>query len=378
MKPNLNNFLVATLLLLLVSCSSEKEEKTNADNPLTGNFVSLSENQIKNAGIVTGTPEKKNISNTLKVNGKIEVPPQNIVSVSVPLGGYLKSSHLLEGSKISKGEIIAVFEDPQYIQIQQDYLTSVTRLNYLEKEFTRQKELNEGKATSDKMFQQTEADYKSQKIVTKSLFEKLKLIGIKPESLDENTISRSINVYAPIDGFVSKVNVNIGKYVNPADVIFELINPTDIHLALTVFEKDIPKLYIGQKLKAFTNNESEKKHNAEIILISQGLSAERSVMVHCHFEDYDKTLLPGMYMNAEINIVTNNSLVISEEAIVSHDGINYLFVEESKNNYRLTEVKTGFSEGGYIELTEPESVNNKNIVVKGAYSLLMSLKNKAE
>jgi cobalt-zinc-cadmium efflux system membrane fusion protein len=366
------------ILFLFSACNSGKEERQSENSQLTETAIALSDTQIKNAGIVIGHTEKKNISSVLKVNGKIDVPPQNIVSISVPLGGYLKSTQLLEGSKVSKGEVIATFEDPQYIQIQQDYLTSVTKLNYLEKEFNRQKELNESKASSDKAFQQTEADFKSQKIAAKSLYEKLKLIGIRPETLDENTISRSINVYAPIDGFVSKVNVNIGKYVNPSDVIFELINPTDIHLALTVFEKDVSQLFIGQKLKAYTNSDPDKKHNAEIILISQGLSPERSVMVHCHFEDYDKTLLPGMYMNAIIDINTNNAVTLPEDAIVNFENKNYVFEEESKGNYKITEVKTGTTENGFIEIVDGERLMNKQIVLKGAYSILMTLKNKEE
>ena len=312
------------LAFVLVSCGNKTEESNDEKSTVIENTVSLTDAQINSAGIKTAVGEKKNISSVLKVNGKIEVPPQNIVSISVPLGGYLKSTHLLPGTKIKKGENIATFEDQQYIQIQQDYLTSVAKLSYIEKEFNRQKELNQSKASSDKVFQQTEADYRSQKIATKSLYEKLKLIGVNPESLDENTISRSIHVYAPIDGYVSKVNVNIGKYVNPADVIFELVNPTDIHLGLTIFEKDVNKLFIGQKLMAYTNNEPDKKHPAEIILISQDLSLERSVMVHCHFEDYDKTLLPGMYMNAEIDIKTNNAFVINEEAVVNYEGKSYV------------------------------------------------------
>lgn len=372
-----NTLILLSLALLLNACHTapEGQEEKNTDTP---SMVSLNEKQIANASISTAMGERRSISSILKVNGKIEVPPQNIVSVSIPLGGYLKSTHLLPGTKIKKGEVIAVIEDPQYIQIQQDYLTSVAKLNYVEKEYARQKELNQSKASSDKVLQQTEADFKSQKIAAKSLYEKLKLIGVNPESLNENTISRSVNVYSPIEGFVSKVNVNIGKYVNPSDVIFELINPTDIHLGLTVFEKDVTKLFIGQKLMAYTNNEPEKKHPAEIILISQDLSPERSVMVHCHFNDYDKTLLPGMYMNAELEMVTTNAFVITEEAIVNFENKSYVFIDNGKGNYEMKEVKTGLSENGFTEITNSEPFNNKAIVVKGAYSLLMSLKNTAE
>ncbi|MCH5687409.1 hypothetical protein LWM68_25980 [Niabella sp. W65] len=50
------------------------------------NIVVLTDAQLKNAGIVTGKLETKNISSILKVNGKIDVPPANRISVGVPLG----------------------------------------------------------------------------------------------------------------------------------------------------------------------------------------------------------------------------------------------------------------------------------------------------
>lgn len=169
------------------------------------------------------------------------------------------------------------------------------------------------------------------KVQFKSLSEKLKLIGVNPDNLNENTLSRSVNIYSPINGFVSKVNLNIGKYATSAEVLFELVNPDDIHLNLKVFENDLDKLYVGQKLTTYTNNH-EKKHVAEIILISQDLSAERSAEVHCHFEDYDKTLLPGMYMNAEIEVKHGNAYVLPDDAVVQFENKQYVFLQKKKTN----------------------------------------------
>ena len=225
-------------VLLLASCGSSSEEK-NMEPALQSQTVTLTPAQAKNADLSFGKLEKKPISRTLQVSGKIDVPPQNMVSVSVPLGGYLKSSQLLPGMHVRKGEVIAVMEDQQYIQLQQDYLIGQAKLKYTEKEFERQRELNISKATSDKIFQQAEAEYTTQKVTVKSLSEKLKLIGIDPLRLTESTISKSININSPIDGYVTHVNVNIGKYAQPSEVLFELVNPTDIHLALTIFEKEI-------------------------------------------------------------------------------------------------------------------------------------------
>jgi membrane fusion protein, heavy metal efflux system len=371
-------FIIITLTLLSSCSSNKKKDESTKPNPANENIIKLNDAQLKAAGIQLGAIEEKSISTIIKVNGKIDVPPQNMVSVSMPLGGYLKSTKLLPGMHINKGEVIASMEDQQYIQLQQEYLTIKSKLVYTQMEFERQKELNQSKASSDKVFQQIQMEYTNQKIALKALSEKLRLININPSSITEDNISKSVNIYAPINGFVSKVNVNIGKYVNPADVLFELVNPSDIHLNLMVFEKDLNQLSIGQKLIAYTNNKPELKHPCEIILISKDISPEHYAEVHCHFEDYDKTLLPGMYMNAEIETKSDKTLALPENAIVNYEGKQYIFTEVGKSQFEMIEVIPGLKENGFVEIRNGSEFSNKKIAIQGAYTLLMSLKNKSE
>jgi cobalt-zinc-cadmium efflux system membrane fusion protein len=370
------------IILTLVACwacgSKPATEQVSETKKTDENTVTLTAAQRKNTEIVTGNLERKNISSIIKLNGKIDVPPQNMVSVSMPLGGYLKSSKLLPGMFVRKGEIIATMEDQQYIQLQQDYLINQSKLIFVEKEYQRQKELNQSQASSDKVFQQAESEYRILKINLSALAEKLKLININPKTLTEGSLSKSVHIYSAINGFVSKVNVNIGKYVNPSDILFELVNPTDIHLNLSVFEKDLNKLSIGQKVIAYTNNQPNKKHLCEIILISKDLSPEHIADVHCHFENYDKNLLPGMYMNAEIEVKNNSALTLPEDAVVSFEGKEYIFVEDKANQFSMIEVRVGNKEDRFIEILNGEAFTNKLIVTKGAYTLLMKMKNMAE
>lgn len=370
--------LIIVYCSLLTSCHSKKTETQKAEAVISENLITLTPAQIKNANVTTGKFGQQQVSSILKVNGKIDVPPQNMVSISVPLGGYLKTTKLLPGMHINKGDIIAVIEDQQYIQLQQDYLMTKTKLVYSQLEFDRQKELNQSKASSDKVFQQAASELNTLKITLTALTEKLHLVGINIGNISATNINRSINVYAPIDGFVTKVNVNIGKYISPTDVLFELVNPTDIHLALKVFEKDVDKLFIGQKLVAYTNNNLAKKHRCEILLIGKDLSTDRSTDVHCHFEDYDKTLIPGTYMNAEIEVKSNNSYVLPEDAVVRFENKQYVFIKKNDTQFEMTEIQTGNTENGMIEILQADKIATQTFVTKGAYSILMSLKNKSE
>jgi membrane fusion protein, heavy metal efflux system len=367
---------IITLVILGLFCACKKEETlTKKEISLKENEVYLTDAQMKNADIETISMSEKSISSVLKINGKIDVPPQNLVSVSVPLGGYLRSTKLLPGMHVNKGEVIAVMEDQQYIQLQQDYLVSKAKLVYAEKESARQNDLNQSQASSDKVTQMAQVEVSSLRAITNGLAEKLRLININPNTISAAKISQKINILATINGYVSKVNVNIGKYISPSEVLFELINPTDIHLNIKVYEKDVSKLKIGQKIIAYTNAEPNKKHECEIILISKDVAADGTSEVHCHFENYDKTLLPGMYMNAEIKIKSANSNVLPEESIVNFEGKDYVYIEIAKQKYQMQEVQIGEKENNFVHVLNVENLKNKKIVSKGAYTLLMKMKN---
>lgn len=376
----MKNIFIILTLFIITSCGSKNkpEAAAEAQNQATENIVRLSDAQLKSAGISVAKPEQKAISSVIRVNGSIDVPPQNIASVSIPMGGYLKSTRLIPGMQIRKNEIIAVIEDQQYIQMQEDYLTTRSKLAYSKSELDRQKELNASKASSDKIYQQTQMEYNNLKIMLSSLEQKLKMININPGAVSENNITRTVSVYSPINGFVSKVNVNTGKYVNPTDVLFEIIDPSSIHLNLKVFEKDLSKLSIGQKLIAYSNNNEEKKYSGVISLISNDLSPERIAEVHCHFENPDKSLKPGMYMNAEVELRTHDATAIEEEAIVNFEGKDYVFVKKSDKEFEMLPVETGVKENKFIEIINVDKLMNREIVTKGAYTLLMALKNKSE
>lgn len=376
----MKNIVYIFTFALVVGCGN-KEDQTAAETPAVETnqtLVALTKAQMQNAEISVTKPETREISAILNLNGKIDVPPQNLVSVSVPLGGYLKSTDLLPGMMVKKGQVIAVLEDQQFVRLQQDYLLAKVKLKVVEGEYFRQKELNVNKAASDKVLQQAEGEYKNAKINLKALEENLELIGINPQRLDESKLSKRITLTSPITGYVAKINANIGKYITPSEVLFELVNVADIHLNVSVFEKDLASLAVGQHVVAYSNANPDKKYACEIILVGHSVSADKSTEVHCHFEHYDKSLVPGMYMNAEIQLKNKKVLTIPETAIVRFENKEYVFVQHTPGNFEMVSVKTGVKENGFIEVVNSENIENKEVVSNGAYFILMKLKNTEE
>lgn len=380
----MKSYIFACLSMLIVaSCSTDIQEKT-VENPEAApaaapdQLVSLNETQLKNVGLEVGTPQLENISKTLNLQGKIDVPPQSTVSLSFPLGGYLKSTKMLPGMHVRKGQVLAELEDMQFIQLQQDYLTAREKYRMAELDFNRQKDLNASKASSDKVFQQAGSEMETQRILMSALAQKLEVIGINPSKLKADNISRSVVIVSPINGFISKVNVNVGKYTSPTDMLFELVDPRDIHLSLNVFEKDLASLSIGQRVVAYSNGDPDKKFDAEIILISKNLDQDRMAEVHCHFEKYNPLLVPGMFMNGEVSINDHRSLTVPEEAVVRWENKFYVFTEQGKGKFGMIQVQPGVASHGRQAIESKQIDKNSKLVVKNAYALLMKIKNTEE
>lgn len=372
----------SALMVAAVACKQKSETAASTSSAPAAseqNVVMLDSLQKKNAGIVTATAQEGTTHATIRATGSVDVPPQSLISVSFPLGGYLKSTTLLPGSPISKGQVIAVMEDPAYVQLQQDYLTAKARMQYLATDMQRQRELSEADATSKKSYQLALSEYNTQEVMIQSLAAKLRIIHINPDKLSPGTISGVVPIYAPINGYVSKVNVNIGKYVNPADVLFELVNPDDIHAAITVFEKNINSFKKGMHGKVSLVDKPDEWYDVETILVTRNVDENRSGVLHCHFEKQMLHLLPGMFLNAVFELDNKPAAIVPEDALVRYNGKEYVFTTADENSFHLVRVTAGDRENGKVALL-PDSTDwlKTKIVVQGAYALLGKLKNRME
>ncbi len=373
--------MLSIVMVVLLSCGTKEEAATEVvKEEEHETMVELNAEQLKNADITIGYPAEMNMHSTIKVNGVVDVPPQGMVSVSFPLGGYLKSSHLLPGMGVKKGEVIAILEDQSYVQLQQDYLMAKAKMEFLSTDLSRQKELSEQDAASKKTYQQASSEFKIQQVLIRSLEEKLRIVGIDPEKLSVNTITRTISLRSPINGYVTKVNVNIGKYVNPADVLFELVDPDDIHAALTVFEKDIMQIKKGMRASVTLADKPGKKYEVDVILVTRNVDENRGGLVHCHFENANHELLPGMFLNGSFELDNKKAIAVPESAVVRYQSKPYIFIAKDSTRFEMVEVEVGISDRQMIELKTKENTDwrQQKVVLKNAYSLLGKLKNKME
>lgn len=375
-----STYLFLLVCLLIQSCSGSKTAPETTEAVVEeSNEINLNKDQLNALGLQYGDPVKTSMSSIITVQGKIDLPPQNLISVNFPLGGYLKSTKLIPGMHVSKGEVIAIMEDQAIVQLQQDYLSATAKLELANLEFERQKALDEAKAGTSRALQQAQAEQKLQAVAVRSLQEKLKLIGINVSALNESNISGQVTVRSTINGYVSKVNVNTGKYVQPTETMFELIDPEDIHVALTLFEKDLPYVQKGNQVSIHFMDEPGKPYEAEVILVNKGLDDNRTATAHCHFKVHPQNLLPGMFIEAELSVKNKMVDAVPDEAVVRLGNKQYIFIRKSDNVVEMKPVVTGLAKDGKTELVSGhEGVAAGSIVLNQAYKLMGILKNSGE
>jgi cobalt-zinc-cadmium efflux system membrane fusion protein len=378
----IKNKIYFSLLLLLVSCGNDtvkKEDKETEDR----NAVTLNTEQIRNAGITFGTPKLERIGLTLFANGMIEVPPQNKTVISLQIGGFIKSINVLDGMSVTKGQTLLTIEHPDLIQLQQDYLEIMSSLEFLQAEVERQRKLTSQEAGTLKNLQEAKAEFAAALARKSGLKAKLQMVGVNISKLDQGDLQRTISVTAPFSGVVTKLSADVGAYANPTDHLLEVIDLKHAHAEVTVFEKDIKHLKIGQKVRLMFATDNEPL-NASVFLIGKEIGTDRTVKVHCHLDKENSNIAPGTYFKAAIITGEKEAYCIPSEAIVELNGKNVVFFEQTRNNKASTfvpeevriistdETKTA------IKFVDETRLMTEPLVVKGAYELMSVMVMKEE
>lgn len=365
-----NLSIITALLVVFASCKTKTVEvaETAAASPKE---IVLTAEQLKTAGIQTGTLQSIEMGGSITCNGMVDAPPQNLVSVSVPIGGIVRSTEMLQGMRIRKGDVLAVLEHPDYIKLQQDYLEQHAALTLAESEFKRQQELSAGNINARRDLEKAEAAVLTARARTSAGAAQLQLLGLSPESIRSSGIAKSIRVTAPISGYVTKVNVNVGKFAAPNDVLFELVDTEHLHVELTVYETDLPRVREGQAVRVVIQGQDDSVRTAKVYLIGREIHADRTVRIHGHLDKEDPHLLPGMFVKASIETGAHTTKALPDAAVVSYGGKTYVFTAEAGNRFIPVEVTAGLHSNGFTEVWLPEGINpDAKFVTKGSYALL--------
>ncbi|MDX1349724.1 MAG: efflux RND transporter periplasmic adaptor subunit [Putridiphycobacter sp.] len=363
---------------LLISCSSESAPaEAVTDHLTTTNQIVITQSQFEMGEMAFGTLSKQPFSTVIRTTGMIDVPPEKKSTVSAYFGGYVKHIALLEGQKIRKGQTLFTLENPNYIQVQQDFLEAKSQLSFLESDYNRQKALAEDKVNSEKTFLKAESDYQVMLARYASLKMKLQLMNINPLTLTQSNLRSTISVTAPISGYITSVMATTGMFLNPSDIAVTIMNTEHMHVELNVFEHDLAKVKIGQDV-VFGVQNSSRIHKATVYLINKAIDPKtRSIKLHCHLSNDNEAdqFTPGMYVEAKIYATNDSMMALPLEAVVAADGKHYVLIKTTQTDSEIQLAKreaiVGETNGDYVQVLNADDFSNKDeILIKGAFNLI--------
>lgn len=367
-----------SVLILAANCRNKSQE--NATAPASpSNAIRFSNEQIKLAEIKWGKPVRKDISDVVEASGTVEVPPQNKITVSLPLSGIISRINLFPGAVVRKGEVIAEVQHPDFIKLQQEYIDAKSRYEYEKEDYKRQGELTLEQATSIKKMQATEAEFKSLEAKMFSLRKQLELLDVNVENLTADKISPVLQVKSPSDGYITGVYANHGKFMEAGTKICELIDKSHLHLELHVFEKDLAYLKPGLKVSFKLAAVPSKVYTATLETIGQSIDdTDRSIMLHAHVNSESTDLKTGMFVNASIYCNSRFVYTLPVTSLVNTDKGFYIYEYHDGMFYRQ-QVKTGREDAENVEIREESpQFMNKDIVLSGAYYIEAEWKKRLE
>lgn len=368
-------YIILASLFLTACGNSEKNKETLFLESLNPNEIIISQSQFKSENMQLGALENHPFNNIIKTTGMIDVPPQNKAIISTFLGGYITKTPLLIGDKVKKGDLLVTLENPEFIELQQEYLEVVEQLNYLKSEFNRQKTLFDENITSQKNFIKAESTYKSSLAHCNGLRQKLVMLNINPSSVEKGHIKSYINLYSPIEGYITKVEISNGTYVSPADTIMEIVDTEHIHLELSVFEKDILNIKKGQRILFKIPEASNETFEAEVHLVGTTIDENsRFVKVHGHLNNLSRAnFIVGMFVEADIIINSESSLALPKGAIIEMDDNYFALVLNKKENeyfyFEKIKLDIGIGTETFVSILNSDVLLNKKILTEGGFML---------
>jgi len=396
-------FVVAATLMSCNTKNKTANESEEHEEHGNENIVVLNENQREALNLKLGTFQMRNLTTVVKSNGQLEVPPASSADVTAVIGGNVKEIKVFHGDRIHKGQLLAILEHPDYIALQEEFAEIANKLEYLELEFERQKELFENNVGAGRDYQQAKAEYNTAKAKYEGLKSRLQLLNLSPDKVMEGKISNTITINSPINGFVNEINIKVGSYVDAKDILLEITDNSAIHADFMVYEKDVHLVKEGQKIHFTVSNRPDEELTATVFAIGKEFEANsRSVHIYAKINEKVSGLIPGMYISGHLHTDEKYTRALPNDAIVTEGTKSYIFIldkqalEERGNNepaneeihadnednaeensmaFRMVEVIPGLKDDGYTEIHLINSLpDNTQVVMNAAYYLLADMK----
>jgi len=337
--------------------------------------IFLTKDQIETMGIQFGTFSQVKLNDFIKATGILDLPSNAYASVSTRVGGHIKSTKkFVEGDYIKKGATIGFLENQEIISFQQEYLEVSAELSFLQQELSRQHKLIDANAGIEKNVQRLQSEVNMKSATLSGLSKRLNYLGINSENLSIDNIRDRVTIVSPKSGYITTVNIHDGSYVSPETELMEIISENHVHLELDVFEKDIVKIEVGQKLSYSLPALGSKVYEGEVDVIGREFNKEnKTVRVHGHVNSDRPKFIKDLFVEAKIWLNDQTVEALPEKAIIQDGASSYIYAANIQNGedelkFESIMVIEGINDKGYTSVKLIDQIpEGMEIVTNGAY-----------
>lgn len=356
----------------------EHEEEVDFDH------IPLTEKQVNAVDLKMGMAQNREMDATISAKGALVLRAQNMGEVASLMGGVVKAIYVKEGQLVKKGQVVATVENTDVVSLQREYFTAYKEAELAKVDMERQLLLSKQGAGVKRTLQQAQKDYQVAHANLLGIGRQLAQMGISTSAVAKGKFTTAFPLRAPISGVVSQLTASLGSYADMQTPLMKIRNTQAVECDLNVFEKDLAKVKVGNRVTFSLTNQPGVKLSGTVYGMNQYFNdGSKSVAVHVKMDDASlKTsrinhikLFDGMYVSGQIATGSQRCLALPSEAIVSTDGKQYVFAlngEPKKGEYSFSrhEVSTGVTGGGFTEVKLCDHLKaGKKIVTDNAFYL---------
>lgn len=256
------------------------------------------------------------------------------VEISPEISGHVNAVLALDGSQVKKGQAIIQLDDAIY-KAKSD--SSKAQLIYSENNYKRMVLLGKQGAISKQAIDAADADLKQK----------------RAESLENEVMTKKMQLIAPFDGVIGKVNINPGDYVTVGQGLVTLTDINHLRIEYTVPETYLTQIKIGQEVNITSGTYHAKTFTGKVAFISPTINPmNRSVQLYADISNDDHLLAPGMFVTVRQSLgEQSHALMIpARSAVAALDGQQIYKIINDKA-VPVT-VKLGMRQQDMVEVTE--------------------------
>lgn len=288
-------------------------------------------------GVKTGVVERKILEKTIRAVARIEYDETRLSYVNTKIEGWIEKLYVdYTGKPVKKGEPLLSIYSPDLVSTQEEYLLALE---------TREK-VKESRYEDVKMGAQSLVE------TTRKRLEYWDIPEEEIEKLEETqSVSKTLTLYSPIEGFVVEKDVLLGKKVMPGENLYKIADVSKIWVLADIYEYELPFISLGQEAKISLSYLPGEEFTGTVAYIYPYVEEmTRTVKVRLEFDNLTFKLKPDMYANVEIKSSLGEKVAVPEEAILDSGERQIAFVDRGEGHFEPREVKLGAKAKGFYEV----------------------------